>query len=202
MSSGGSVSHWIDQIKDGDHDGAQSLWQRYFQKMVRLARSGLQTNHRRMSDEEDVAISVFESFCKAAEKGRFPNLADRDTLWRLLVRMTSRKVIDQRRYQGRIRRGGGAVGGESAIANPGSEEYQSPMAEIIGNEPTPEFVSIMSEQVNLLLGHLDDPELQELAIGKMEGYSNDEMAGRLGCSLRTVERRLRLIREKCRQELM
>ena len=202
MSSDGSVTHWIHEIKEGNRDVARDLWERYFTHMVRLARGQLQSNKRRVSDEEDVAVSVFESFCRAAEMGRFPDLADRDTLWRLLVKMTSRKVIDQRRRDGRLRRGGGDVGGESVLAGADDKDDSQTLASVVGNEPTPEFISIMTEQFNLLLDHLQNPELQELAIGKMEGYTNDEMAERLGCSLRTIERRLRLIREKCRQEMM
>ena len=70
---------------------------------------------------------------------------------------------------------------------------------VIGNEPTPQFCLMITEQFDALLELLDDPELRELALGKMEGYTNQEMAERLNCSLRTIERRLRLIRVKCKQ---
>ncbi len=89
MSSDGSVTHWIDEIKGGNRDAAQGLWERYFARLVRLARLQISEKNRRVSDEEDVALSVFETFCRAAEDGRFPNLSDRDSLWRLLVRMTA-----------------------------------------------------------------------------------------------------------------
>jgi DNA-directed RNA polymerase specialized sigma24 family protein len=39
-----------------------------------------------------------------------------------------------------------------------------------------------------------------LATAKLEGYTNDEIAEQLGCSQRTVERRLHLIRKKWEQE--
>ncbi len=201
MSRDGSVTHWIHEIKGGNPEVAQDLWQRYFDQMVRLARTQMQAGRRRVADEEDVAVSVFESFCRAAKKGRFPDLADRDTLWRLLVKMTSRKVIDRRRHDGRLRRGGGQVAGESAMPGAIDEDNPQVLAAVIGREPTPEFIAIMTEQFDRLIDCLEDPQLQELAIGKMEGYSNDEMAEKLGCSLRTVERRLRLIRETIKQEL-
>ena len=202
MSDDGSVTHWIHELKEGNQEVANHLWQNYFARMVRLARSQLQENNRRFADEEDVAISVFESFCRAAENGRFPDLADRDSLWRLLVRMTSRKIIDRRRYDGRQRRGSGKVVGESVLKGVHEQDNPQLMSELIGNEPSPEFVAEMTEQFQLLIQNLEDPQLKQLAIGKMEGFSNEEMADKLGCSLRTVERRLRLIREKCRQRLM
>ncbi len=91
MTSDGSITHWIREIQEGNQQVAQELWERYFAKLVQLARMELRGAKRQMADEEDVAISVFDSFCRAAENGRFPDLADRDSLWRLLVRMTAQE---------------------------------------------------------------------------------------------------------------
>ncbi len=202
MNSGGSITHWIDEIKGGNREAAQGLWERYFARLVRLARLQISEKNRRVSDEEDVALSVFGTFCRAAEEGRFPNLSDRDSLWRLLVKMTAHKAIDQNRRQNRLRRGGGNVRGESVFGNNPAGDDQQALAQVIGNEPTPEFAAMMTEQIARLLGLLDDPELKELALAKMEGYTNLEIATRLNCSERTIERRLKLIRAKCSEELL
>jgi len=202
MDSGGSVTHWIHEIKSGNPDAAQALWERYFERLVRLARSEMASSNRRISDEEDVAISVFDMFCRAAEHGRFPNLADRDSLWRLLVKMAARKAIDVRRHHARARRGGGTLRGESAFGRTNGMNEPLAIAQVIGDVPTPEFSVMMAEQLQKLMTLLHDDQLRELALGKMEGYTNEEMAQRLGCSLRTVERRLRLIRVKCAEEFL
>ncbi len=94
MSSDDSVSRWIDEVKKGNHAAAEALWERYFPRLVRFARGRLRGLPRRAADEEDVALSALDSFCRAAEHGRFPNLADRDGLWRLLLQMTARKAAD------------------------------------------------------------------------------------------------------------
>ena len=202
MNSGGSVTHWINEIKEGNRDAAQGLWERYFARLVHLARNEIPARHRRAFDEEDVALSAFHTFCAAAENGRFPDLSDRDSLWRLLVRMTARKAIDQQRFQLRLKRGGGGVLSESVLGRLECGDDPQALAEVIGNLPSPEFVTMIREEFQRLLDLLNDADLQRLAIAKMEGYSNREIADRMACSPRTVERRLRLIRAKCKEEFL
>ncbi len=104
MSAEGSVSNWIGQLKAGDREAIQQLWERYAQRLVALARARLGGAPRRAADEEDVALSAFHSFCRAAERGRFPRLLDRDNLWRLLVVLTSRKASHLVRHERRQKR--------------------------------------------------------------------------------------------------
>ena len=198
MSTDDSVTHWFEQIREGDSVAARAIWERYFPELVRLAREKLRGTPRRVADEEDIAASVMESLFRAAQKGRFPDLADRHDLWRLLLQMTARKVVDLKRRETRQRRGGGRVKGESGFGDAADE--QAGLAEVIGDAPTPEFAAMMAEECQRLLERLDDPELEALAMAKLEGYTNEEIAERLGCSVRTIERRLRLIRKKWQQE--
>src|SRR5215470_15704111 len=100
---------------------ARELWQRYFAQLVELARQRLRGTLRRVADEEDVALSAFDSFCRGVEQGRFPQLKDRDGLWALLVLITVRKAADLVQYNRRGRRGGGQVRGDSAWAGPDGE---------------------------------------------------------------------------------
>ncbi len=41
---------------------------------------------------------------------------------------------------------------------------------------------------------LNDPGLRQIAFWKLEGYTNEEIAEKLECTLRTVERKLERIR--------
>src|SRR6516165_3804153 len=106
MASSHSVSHWIGQLRAGDQVAAQHLWEGYFRRLVGLARCKLQGLPRRAADEEDVALSAFASFCHGVECGRFPQLADRNDLWRLLVTITARKAIHLARDERSQKRGG------------------------------------------------------------------------------------------------
>jgi DNA-directed RNA polymerase specialized sigma24 family protein len=193
MTTHGSVTGWIDKARQGDRQAAGPLWQRYFHRLVSLARTVLKAAPRRLADEEDVALSAFDSFFRGAEQGRFPNLDDRDGLWRLLVVLTQRKAAHLKRDECRLKRGGGAVLDQAALARAvggGEGELDAALAE----GPTPDFAAQVAEECERLLRRLDDPGLRALAVSKMEGYTNEEIAAQLGCCVSTVERRLRVIR--------
>jgi DNA-directed RNA polymerase specialized sigma24 family protein len=134
-----------------------------------------------------VALSAFHSFCKGAQAGRFPQLGDRNSLWPLLVAITANKAIDLLRHERRLKRGGppAEAGGP---ANP-----QAELELVLGREPTPAFALQVAEESQRLLGLLDDG-LRSMALWRMEGYTVEEIAARLGCVPRTVERKLRMIR--------
>lgn len=191
MSSDEAITHWLHQLKDGDSLAAQKLWESYFQQLVVLARSKLRGARRRVADEEDVALSAFDSFCRGVERGRFPRLADRDDLWHLLIVITARKAADQIAHERRLKRGGGLVRGESALLGPDGDPG---LVQVVGSAPTPDFAAQVAEQCEYLLTQLGDEQLRHIATAKMEGYTNTEIAGQLGCVEVTVERRLRLIR--------
>jgi DNA-directed RNA polymerase specialized sigma24 family protein len=184
MASEGSVTHWIGQLQAGNPAAAQPLWERYFQQLVHLARKKLQGRPRRAADEEDVALSAFDSFCRAAEAKRFPQLADRDDLWRLLVALTARKASHFVRDECREKRGGGHILDERMLTSGDG----AGLDQIIGAEPTPDFAAQVAEECRRLLDLLGDDKLRFIAISRMEGYSTEEIAGRLGCAPRTVER--------------
>jgi DNA-directed RNA polymerase specialized sigma24 family protein len=195
MSSLGSVSHWIARLKRGDSAAAQRLWEDYFQRLVGLARAKLRGVPRREADEEDVALSAFDSFCRGAARGRFSRLADRTDLWQLLALITVRKAIDLVHRTKRARAGGGRLRGESALEDAkDSASGEAGLARIVSQEPTPEMVAQFTEQCRRLLQMLGDDKLRAVALWKLEGYRNEEIAGKLGCVTRTVEWKLKRIR--------
>jgi DNA-directed RNA polymerase specialized sigma24 family protein len=140
-----------------------------------------------MADEEDVALSAFDSFCRRAERGLFPQLEDRDDLWQLLFVLTVRKAIGLVRHQGRARRGAGHVASLEDLTGLDLEAA-------LGPEPTPELAAQMAEEYQRLLDCLSDESLRDVARWKMEGWTNREISARLGCVDQTVERKLRSIR--------
>lgn len=193
MSEEGSITCWISKLRTGDALAASELWQRFYERLVRTARQKLRDASRRTADEEDVVIDAFDSFCRGVQLGRFPKLNDRDDLWQVLIMLTDRKAANQRNFHRRQKRGGGHVRGESAFFTP--EGAANGIDQIVGAEPTPEFTGEVCEEVRRLLDLLDDPTLQTVAVAKLEGFQNAEIAERLQVQVRTVERKLRSIRE-------
>jgi RNA polymerase sigma factor (sigma-70 family) len=193
----GSVTTWLEQLRAGNRDAAQQLWERYLSRLIRLARSKLHGLRRGAADEEDVALSAFDSFYRAAEQGRFPQLGDRNNLWELLVVITIRKAIDLRQRECRQKRGGGKVVGESAFDVPVSAEGAG-IEQAVGTEPTPELAVQVADELEALLRLLPNEDVRSVAVLKLEGYTNAEIADHLDCSLATVERRLSLIRSAWR----
>jgi DNA-directed RNA polymerase specialized sigma24 family protein len=192
MQSKGSVSWWIGDVKEGDAVAAQKLWERYFRRLVGLARKQLQGRARGLGDEEDVALSAFASFYRNAAAGRFPQLADRDDLWRLLVVITARKASHLVRDERRLKRGG--------MTAPERGAAEADVEQVLGQAPSPAVAALVAEEVERLLARLDDAELQSVALWKMEGYTTPEIADKLGYAPRTVERKLELIRTIWRKE--
>ncbi len=178
-------------MKSGDAESAQNLWDRYFQRLVVLARGHLGIASHGGADNEDVAQSVFKSLCLGAERGKFHRITDRDNLWALLVPMTAYKSRDLLRREWSLKRGAGRVLDEAAMA--GDKESFGKLDDLLGHEPTPEFAAQMAEQCECLLSRLNDRERRTAEL-KLQGFSNQEIAGQMVCTVRTVERRLEAVR--------
>jgi DNA-directed RNA polymerase specialized sigma24 family protein len=192
-SSAASVTEWLQRLKAGDSAAGGQLWGRYVERLVRLASRKLGDAPKKVADEEDVVLSAFHAFLRGVSDRRFARLDDRDDLWQVLVMLTERKAIGVRRWEQAEKRATGDVQGESAIDGQGSGAPG--IQHIADAEPTPEFAVEMADALEQRMATLrGQPELQRIACDKLAGHTNDEIAQRQGWSLRSVERRLRLIR--------
>ncbi len=186
-----SVTHWIGELQRGNRDAAQHLWEEYFTQVVQLAERKLRGRRLRAADEEDVALSAMHSALRKIASGQYPRLNDRNDLWRLLIVITAHKALRLVRDESRQKRGGlrsVLTDGDAA------EGEEAAIEQILSREPTPQFAAEMAEQCDRLLNSLPNDSLRRLAIWKMEGHSNEEIAAQIRCTARTVERKLNLIR--------
>jgi DNA-directed RNA polymerase specialized sigma24 family protein len=187
VSSPGSVTGLIAQFKNGDSSAAQKLWDLFAARLAALARPKLARSPA-LGDEEDVALSALNSFFTGVEQERFPQLDCREALWRLLSTMTNRKIAFRVRQQRCEKRGGQGANRRRVY------RLQENSISIADPAPPPDIRAAFEEACDQLLEALGDSQLRSVAMWKMEGYADDEIATKLGCALRTVERKTRLIR--------
>lgn len=195
-----SITRWIACLKGGDADAARLLAERYWQRLEVLARGILGRAPRRLSDEEDVVISVLASLCRGAAKGNFTELSSREDLWWLLIAITKQKSVDHIRRESAQKRGG-FVSLVYDTPNGADSTLSFRLDDIVSDEPTPEFLVTLQDQHQRLLALLRDETLREIADCRLEGCTVQEIAERLGISTRAVERKLALIRKKWEREL-
>ena len=180
-----SVTRLIRATQQGRESAVAPLLAVYFDRLVQLARKRLQNLPGMANYDEDLALRSFYSvYRRVGDKERPLQLTDRDDLWRLLATRTISRAIDliRRHKPGEV---------------PGNFDPQ----QLLAREPTPDEVVATADECRRLLDLLDEPELQQIALWKVEGQTNDEIATRLNCVPRTVERKLRRIRALWKDEL-
>jgi DNA-directed RNA polymerase specialized sigma24 family protein len=200
----GSISGWINALRNGDPEAPNVIWRLYFDRLVRLARRRLgSAPHQAVEDAEDAALSAFRVFYNGVDHGRFEQLRDRADLWQLLTAITINKVLSQKQRHGRRKR----IAVDAFARMPGGTRAEDPqennedlgppmrlLADVFDKEPPPESAALIEEQLQILLASLKDEALEQIAVWRMEGLSNSEIATRRGCTVRTVERKLERIR--------
>jgi DNA-directed RNA polymerase specialized sigma24 family protein len=196
MSLEQSITTWIKALKAGDSDALTPLWERYAGRLAKLARARKARLGGRPAvgtDEEDAIVSAFAALQQGLSAGQFPDLNDRDDLWKLMHVLTTRAVFNHARRERAAKRGGGHVRLASDLSD--SDQSEAGLDVFVAAEASPEVLVQLAEETELLLDRLGNDTLRQVAIWKLEGYTNEEIRERLGCSLRTVVSRLKLIRE-------
>ena len=131
--------------------------------------------------------------------GRFDQLKNRDDLWSLLVAIAGKKAVDQVRRQTSQKRGGTGLRGESVFQNAATDP--AGFDQFLDAEPTPEFLMLVEEENQHLFDLLRDETQRDIARYRLAGYSNEQIAEKVGISLRSVVRKLGVIKEVWSQEL-
>ncbi len=172
MSEDVSVTSWVTRLRNGDSIAAQDLWDRFFSRLISMTRSRIQSTSRAVTDEEDIVLSAMKSFCIGLQKGRFPELSTHESLWRLLLTITVRKIADKKSFD---RRGKRDIAREISL-DQHSLQSDGEIQAFISREPDPEFAVECAEQISVLMETLEHDDLRQVALLKMEGFTNPEIA--------------------------
>jgi RNA polymerase sigma factor (sigma-70 family) len=180
-----SITRLMRAVQEGSSSAVRPLLAAYFDRLVQLARKRLQNLPGLGGYDEDLALRSFHSvYQRLRDPGRPLDLADRDDLWRLLATRTISRAIDL------IRR-------HRPQEVPGDQD----LTPLLTREPTPEEAAEVADECRRLLDLLDEPQLRQIALWKVEGYTNEEIAVRLDCVPRTIERKVSRIRLLWKHEL-
>ncbi len=180
-----SITRLIRAMQANRDSAVGPLLEAYFDRLVRLARRRLEALPGMAAYDEDVALRSFDSLCRRVrDPARALHLGGRDDLWRLLATRTISRAIDliRRHRPGEV---------------PGAHDVE----QLLARDPTPEDAAEMADECRRLLDLLGEPELRQIALWKVEGYTNEEIAARLDCVPRTVERKVSRIRLLWKHEL-
>jgi len=174
----GSVTDWIEQFRSGNQEAVEQIWRRYCARLVGLAKKQLRAMRPSDADPEGVADEAFCAFCSGLEQGRFRDLVHRDDLWRLLSAIVFHVAQHEAQKQLAQKRGG-----DRTIAND-----PAGLSDVPSREPTPEEATAVLDTWRYLLARLSSDRQREIVRLHMEGCTLGEIAGRIRCALRTVER--------------
>jgi len=192
----GSVEQLIERLRKGDDQALGPLWERYFEKLVKVARGRLPVGSpaRVIGGSMDAALSALQSFQARLGHGEFSWVTSRGDLWKLLVTMTRNKAIKQAQRASALKRHPreGLVR-TTELGNAGEDSIG--LEQLVSEEPSPELAVELAEHIERIHRALNDPELSRVFELRLEGYSREEIGVAIGRVVRSVTRKLKFIRE-------
>ncbi|MDB4370779.1 ECF-type sigma factor [Mariniblastus sp.] len=194
------VTIWIEQVRQSDDEAIKRVWQHFADGLQEYARGKIHPKTRRVYDEQDAVQSMFLSLCQGLKADRYPDLQNRDNLWRLMLVMTGRKISKRHRFDRQLKRDNRRLLTDSYFVQ-NSQDRNSPNQYPPAAEPTPELLAEFADTSSALIEALGTDNLKDVALLRIEGLDDCEIASRLQCSRSTVQRRLVMIRKIWEVEL-
>lgn len=191
MQDPGSITAAIMALGNQDVAVAEQLWDRFFDRLCQFVERRIAKRHRRLIDPDEVASTAFLALIDGIKANRFERVRNRDELWQMLTLIAARDASNARRRFDQAKRGGGKVVSESAFGPAGINN----VADYLGRTPSAEMLAQFQELSQNLLQGLPDDRTRQVAMLRMAGFSTAEIAEKLDCAERTVERKLKTIRE-------
>lgn len=190
-STPGSITRALAALRLQNEQSAELLWKRFFERLCGYAESRLYRRHRKLVDPDQIASDAFMALLDGVKNHRFEQVRNRDELWQMLTLIASRKTIASQRQLDRQKRGGGKVRGLSSCGGRNANVLE----EFISGDLTPDAIVELEDLSRCLLAALPNDVIRKVAVLRMAGHANAEIAEKLSLTERTIERKLKLIRE-------
>jgi DNA-directed RNA polymerase specialized sigma24 family protein len=204
MSSVGSLTLCIQQLRSPDgrerDEAARIIWDRFSARLQALVRRHLDGGIRRREDENDILQNMYASFCAGQLKGQAAP-ASREELWKLLVRITMCKLVNTAHRHHAARRDVRRERVRPRDQPCEDSVFPRWMLEHVDRaQPSPEEKALVCDELNRLLLHLPEDN-RDIVVWKLEGFTNAEIAFRIGRTVRCVELKMQLIRQRMEADL-
>ena len=188
-------THWIKQLKEGDPESFQEIWNAFFPRLVVHAGNRLREMRKREFDEEDIAISALKSMFRAVEANRIPILENSQDLFKILFTIANRKISTQGKRTFAKKRGPDLVRGDSVFGLTNGDGTRG-LNDFGDDAESHEIVVAFQDEFEFRLQQIDDAITRQIVLLKLEGLTNQEIAEQIGRSERTVKRKLDLLEKK------
>ena len=184
-------SHSLSNEACLSNEAAQLLWERYFQKLCGFVEGHIYARNRRKMSSDEIACDAFMALLDGVLKGRFEKVRNRDELWQMLTLIASRRTINAQVKVDRPKHGSGKVFGESAFGSSGLNN----LVDFVQRDLGPQDAVMLQDLSQRLLDCLPNEQARRVALLRLAGYSNAEIAKEIERTERTVESKLSMIRE-------
>ena len=174
----------VSDYQAGSESAARDLFDKYCERLMKLAKRRIGQRMASRFDPEDVIQSAFRTFFTRVKNDEFTFEAE-DDLFKLLVRLTVRKTLRRIEHHSAAKR------------NPNLEAAQrtddvEPFSLVASHTVTPDMEVALIDEFQDFIGNL--PELDRKVIElKIQGYSTVEIAEQVGSYERKVRRVLERI---------
>ena len=174
----------VSNYQAGSESAARDLFDKYCERLMKLAKRRIGQRMASRFDPEDVIQSAFRTFFTRVKNDEFTFEAE-DDLFKLLVRLTVRKTLRRIEHHSAAKR------------NPNSEAAQrtddiEPFSLIASRAVTPDMEVALIDEFQLFIGDLPELDRQVIEL-KIQGYTTVEIAEKVGSYERKVRRVLERI---------
>ena len=176
------------RVREGSQDAATTLYDRYAQRLMALAKARCAEDLAARVDAEDIVQSVFGSFFRGAAQGMY-DAPSGEEIWGLLLVIALNKIRAKGAHHRAAKRDvrktvSNDALGDSGLEPPASDEAAQALLRMVIDE----VVSKLPE------GH------REVVRLRIDGHEMSEIATKTGRSLRTTERILQEFRARMAAE--